>query len=179
MARRRSPFGGVRLRTSGRWQATYTDQQGRKRSLGTFRTEAEAWNAIAKVNVDLLNGQWIDPEPGRTSFEDWATRWLANKTDIRPSSRTQYESLLRNHLIPAFGPIPLAKITPTDVRGWYAPLLSRSPGIAPAAYRLLRSIFRTAVEDDVLAKDPCKIKGAADDRSKLEGPSPRWLRCEN
>jgi hypothetical protein len=46
------------------------------------------------------------------------------------------------------------------VRVWHAELTVRRSGAAAPAYRLLRAIFNTAVEDEVILRNPCKIKGA-------------------
>jgi hypothetical protein len=41
----------------------------------------------------------------------------------------------------------------------YAP--TRHPSTAANAYRLLGAICRTAVDDDVIGRSPCRVKGAA------------------
>jgi integrase len=43
---------------------------------------------------------------------------------------------------------------------------ARTPGAATSAYRLLRAIFNTAVTDELVAHNPCRIRGAGADRSK-------------
>ncbi len=37
--------------------------------------------------------------------------------------------------------------------------------MAPKAYRLLRSVLATAVDDEVIVKNPCRIRGAGVERS--------------
>ena len=39
----------------------------------------------------IRRGDWIDPELGRISFARYAELWLAQRTDIRPRTREQYE----------------------------------------------------------------------------------------
>src|SRR5208282_6424831 len=53
-----------------------------------------------------------------------------------------------------------------QVRSWYALTSARTPGAAASAYRLLRAIFNTAVTDELVARSPCRIRGAGADRSK-------------
>jgi hypothetical protein len=56
-------------------------------------------------------------------------------------------------------------------RGSGSPLASGSPGrgaspvTAAKAYRLLKAIMNTAVDDGLIRRNPCRIKGAAQDRS--------------
>jgi integrase len=89
------------------------------------------------------------------------------RTDIRPRTRNQYESLLKNHLEPPLGNRPIAKVTTYDVRIWHAELHNRLPGTAAPAYRLLRAIFSTAVEDETVSRNPCKIRGARSDTTEI------------
>jgi hypothetical protein len=37
--------------------------------------------------------------------------------------------------------------------------------VARSAYRVLRAIFNTAIQDDLMIKSPCRVKGAGTDRS--------------
>ena len=51
------------------------------------------------------------------------------------------------------------------VRDWYAATSLVVPGRAHKAYRLLRAILNTAVADERILRNPCKVKGAGQDRS--------------
>ena len=46
------------------------------------------------------------------------------------------------------------------MRKWHDDLATRQPDQAAKAYRLLRAILTTAVQDDLIAIQPCVIKGA-------------------
>src|SRR5262249_21780534 len=79
--------------------------------------------------------------------------------------------LLRAHLQDAFGSVTVAAITEPDVRRWRADMLSAgvTPVTAAKAYRLLKSIMATAVDDGLIRRNPCRIKGASVEKSP-EGP---------
>jgi hypothetical protein len=86
-----------------------------------------------------------------------------------PAHSGAYEGLLRLHVLPTLGDTPLNGLRPAKIRTWHAGLLKRpKPGASTAAkaYRLLRSILATAVEDELIPKNPCAIKGARVERSK-------------
>jgi integrase len=147
-----------------RWQARYLAPDGRERSKRfDRRVDAEAWLAVRTAEV--TTGAWIDPRAGKVSFADFATRYLDDRTDLRSTTRAKYDGLLKRHLLPEFGSVPLAQVNPSQVRAWWAKLNGTHPSTAAGAYRLLSSIFNAAVNDEKIAKSPCRVKGAATERS--------------
>lgn len=66
--------------------------------------------------------------------------------------------------------MPLGKITPQEVRAWHAGLMAQVEAkgkghrAVSASYRVLRAIMTTAVQDEVIARNPCTIRGASLDR---------------
>jgi integrase len=85
--------------------------------------------------------------------------------DLSPSTQRLYESLLDLHILPTFGTHPVGRIPPTDVRSWNALLSERHPVVAAKAYRLLRQILATAVADELIARNPCLVRGAGQEVS--------------
>jgi hypothetical protein len=105
MARRkgRRSFGSLRRLPSGRWQARYRDAAGKSHTAPqTFATRPEAARFLAQVETDLARGEWTDPRAGRVSFAEWAARWQATTTNLRPNTRALHGYLLRRFLLPAF-----------------------------------------------------------------------------
>src|SRR3984885_12367337 len=164
MTGKRRHFGNVRRFSSGRYQAAYWHDGRRHIAPTTFVSKADAYAFLDAVSASIGRGDWIDPELGRISFAQYAELWLAQRTDIRPRTREQYGFLIKNKLTPAFGHHELARITPVFVRSWYADIAASTPGSARSAYRLLKAIFNTAILDDLLVKNPCRVKGGGTDR---------------
>jgi integrase len=81
--------------------------------------------------------------------------------------RRSYSSglILAAYLAPGF--ITIGNITEADGRRWRADLLdeSVSPVTTAKAYRLLKSILATAVEDSLIRRNPCRVKGAGNGES--------------
>jgi integrase len=104
----------------------------------------------------------------RVTFGDYAATWLANRhvagRPIKARTRDHYAAILEAHLLPTFGAKPLAGITPKDVRDWHAATLADRPTMRSHAYSLLRTVFTSAVVDELVAANPCRIVGAG--RSK-------------
>ena len=69
----------------------------------------------------------------------------------------------RKHIEPYLGGVPVGKLSTRQIREWRAALLANgvSASMAAKAYRLVRAILTTAVEDDnLLSRNPCRNRGA-------------------
>jgi integrase len=139
-----------------RWQARYRGPDGKERSqLFDRRIDAERW-IVAQEGRKQRN-EWIDPETGRTPFRGWAEEWWTTTTHLRPSSKARTEGILRNHVLPRFGDVPLAGIIPTEVRAFVSDL--HAAGLAPATvrktYNVFRAIIGAAEESGLIGRSPC------------------------
>lgn len=164
---RRSSWGSIRRLPSGRYQARYRLEAAEFVAPLTFRTKRDAESFLAGVRADVERGVWVDPDAGRITLADYAWRWLDQRPDLRVRTRELYESELRLHILPPLGDTELAKLTTSRVRAWHAEMLKANrPGRTTVAkcYRLLRTILGTAVEDELIVKNPCVVKGAGVER---------------
>jgi integrase len=160
---RRSNWGSVRQLASGRFQARYRVAGVEHLAPRTFRTKRDAYAFLATARADLERGTWIDPDAGKVPLAEYARRWLDERPQLRPRTRELYEAQLRRHILPTFGSMALRDLRRPAIRTWYASLLEGPrPGASTTAkcYRLLRSILATAVEDELIPKNPVAIKGA-------------------
>jgi integrase len=160
---RRSPWGSVRRLGSGRFQARYRVRRVEHLAPRTFPTKREAHAFLAATRTDIERGGWVNVDAGRVALNEYAERWLRERPLLRPRTRELYEGLLRLHVLPTLGPLVLSDLKPALIRAWHAGLLSGPrPGASTAAksYRLLRSILATAVDDEVILKNPCRVRGA-------------------
>jgi integrase len=159
----RRRFGSLRQLPSGQWQARYQGPDGLSRSAGhTFRTKTAAERWLTRTEAELLNDDWIDPHDGLISFGEYAAAWIEERPGLRPATSRSYRCVLRRHLLPTFGPRPISEIREPHVRRWHKALLDSGVG-APTvsrAYILLKAIFATAVDDGLIRRNPCRIKGA-------------------
>jgi integrase len=165
---RRRRFGTVRQLRSGRFQARYLGPDGVMRPADeTFasKTEAERW--LTRTEARILDSDWIDPEAGKVSLESYATAWIVERPNLRPKTVQLYQYLARRHLLPRLGSSSVNAITEGQVRRWRKELLdSGASAVTTAkAYRLLKAILNTAADDGLIRRNPCRIKGAAQERS--------------
>ena len=141
-----------------RYTAMFRDPYGRTRSAGTFATEREAGRAADRQEDTVAAGTWIDPTAGRITFEEYAVQvWLPSR-HLEVTTRAGYQSYLRNHFVPYFGHMRLARILPTTVQAWITHALQGglSPRSIAKYHVMLHSVFARAVRDRMIAYNPCE-----------------------
>jgi integrase len=133
----------------------------------TFATRGDAERWLGRTEDDILGGDWIDPDAGRVLLRNYAEPWVTERAGLSPKTRQLYEGLVRLHIVPTLGNYSVRDISPARVRRWRSALLAA--GIGPVtvakAYRLLRTILGTAVDDRLIRANPCQIRGASVERS--------------
>ena len=165
MTRRRG-FGSVRRLPSGRWQARYgTDDGGMVPAPATFPTKRDADDWLATVQADMSRGTWLDPRRSGVTLATYAQGWLSSRrVKGRPLAlRTleTYRGSLDRWILPRLGRLELGQITPAVVRRWHAEVSTATgPTATRQAYATLRAVLNTAVEDEALLRNPCRIRGA-------------------
>ncbi|MEO5842791.1 MAG: site-specific integrase [Acidimicrobiales bacterium] len=168
MSRRRQ-FGSLRRLPSGRWQARYRHPTTGEMVSGarTFPSKTEAARFLATVEADLARQVWRDPARRELAFSEIAELWFAAKIHLRETTRLTYRGLLDVHVLPFFGARAIGSITSLDVQAWIADRRSnrrRSPNTVAKAYRVLKAVMESAVDAEVIARNPCRIKGAGKER---------------
>ncbi|MFF3750368.1 tyrosine-type recombinase/integrase [Streptomyces sp. NPDC002018] len=182
-------FGAVRQYASGRWTASYVDPTGlRRRAPETFATKTDADIWLSQIEADLTRGDWTDPDAGAVNFEEYALCWV-DERKLAATTEELYRRLLRLHILPAFRQWDLDEITPPRVRAWRAERLEtiKADTTVAKAYRLVKAILQTAADDELIRRNPCRIKGAgkesADERpvatveqvdALADAMGPRW-----
>ncbi len=154
--RRRTKEGEWRYEV--RWRAGLRERSKRF----ARRKDADAYRA--KVEAEELVGLVADPRTGKATLETYAAGWLEARVvkgrPLSPSTRYGYERLLARNILPHLGMLPLRAVTPERVRSWYGAVTVRAGhDQAAKSYRLLSAILNTAVSDERIARNPCRIRG--------------------
>lgn len=138
-----------------RWDVRYRDETRAQRKR-SFARKVDAQRFASSVETDLLRGDWIDPKRGQEEFALWAEKWLATIVDRKPKTRESYESIVAKHLVPRFGPAPIAAIDYPMVLGFIAEL--QQQGAAAKTIRnirdVLRMVMRLAVRSGAIKTNP-------------------------
>lgn len=75
---------------------------------------------------------------------------------------------MRRYLDSAFGDLPVPELTPAVVRRWWAGLGLDHPTVNARAYALLRAVLSTAVTDELIASNPCRVRAASNPPTKKD-----------
>jgi integrase len=157
-------FGNVRKLPSGRYQVRYPGPDGRLRSHPqTFDRKGDAERALSLIEAQIVAGEWTDPQRGKIRLGDYSRDWIAQRPGLRVRTVDLYRWLLAKHIEPYLGDVPIGKLSTQTIREWRSGLLARgvSGTMTAKAYRLLRAVLMTAVEEDkILPRNPCRIRGA-------------------
>jgi integrase len=160
-ARRR--FGSVRQLRSGRWQIRYPDPITGLMRPGeeTYATKTDAELALTLIEADIARDKYVDPDAGKVNFGEFAKTWLRDRK-LEETTRQRYANVLHAHILATLGRKTVAEITPARVRAWRTKLLDGGVGepTVVKGYQLLRAIMNTAVDDELIQRNPCRIKGA-------------------
>jgi len=144
---RRGPGeGSIHPRQDGRWAGSvhlgYEDgRRVRKHVLGHSRKEV-----AAKLEALLRAKQEERPIPDRrTKLGPFLRRWLDEvaRPTLRASTYSSYDDILRLHLVPGLGRIPIAKLAPDEVQSFLNAKLAS--GLSPRRVRYLHAVLRRAL----------------------------------
>jgi len=163
----RRRFGNIRQLPSGRYQVRYRGLDGKLRSHAvTFTRKSDADRALALIEAEIARGTWTDPDRAKIGLADYADVWIAQRPGLRPRTIEIYRGLLRRHVLPYLGNVPLGKIDTPMIRDWRARLLHQGVSVSePAkAYRFLRAVLMTAADDRIIPRNPCRIRGAGEEK---------------
>jgi integrase len=158
---KRRRFGHIRQHRSGWWHADYLgpDRQ-RHHCPHPLATRQEAVGWLCGIEQHLSRGDWRSPEGGRVSFRIYASSWVEERR-LAATTVDLYLQLLKKHLLPHLGDWDLDEITPPRVRTWRAQRLKATgPTVVAKSYRLLKAVLETAVDDELIRRNPCRIPGA-------------------
>ncbi|REH21529.1 MULTISPECIES: tyrosine-type recombinase/integrase [unclassified Streptomyces] len=146
--------------TGLRYRARYVGPDGTEKSK-SFRDGqkrlADQW--LTQIEADMTRGQYVDPRASRTTFRQYAERWVKTHTG-EVNSREAAERRLRLHAYPHIGTRPLGSFKPEHIRTWIAALEATVP--AESHRRIIvgtvSAALSAAVEDGLLSKNPCRAR---------------------
>lgn len=143
MSKRGSGEGTVRQRVDGRWEALLRVAGRRKSVYG--KTQREVLEKLSRAKRDRELGLPMRSE--RLTTGAFLAKWIEGaRANVRPTTATRYEGLIRRHLIPRLGRIPLTRLAPHDLTKTYADMVAEglAPRTAGHAHRLLGRALRDA-----------------------------------
>lgn len=146
----------VKKRPDGKWRARYRDAAGKEHARHFDRkTDADKWE---KEQVTAVNrGTHIDPKASKVTFKDYAEAWRLSQHHHRQATARAIEQTFRLHVYEFIGSARIGLVTPTNIRSMVQTWVDA--GAAPRTIHqragFVSAVFRAAVRDGVLARNPC------------------------
>lgn len=175
MRKRANGEGSIRKRSNGTWEARVTvgvnPETGKLISKSVYgRTQKEVrekLNALQKGEQQAVNppaaGPGIaseaanEPEQKEMTVGEWLDTWLKEYlADVKQGTSIHYESVVRLHLKPALGDIPLSQLRTPMVQKFYNKLRAeqRSPKYIKNIHGVLHRALDMAVRVEYLERNP-------------------------
>jgi integrase len=142
--------------TGKRWDARWRDGDGKPRHRA-FERKLDAERFLAGLKADQLRGAYIDPREGKITLRSYAEqRWLPAQVHLRPNSAKRYQAAVGVQIVPLLGDRPLGSLRRPDCTAFVAALAEQlAPSTVHTVYAVLRSLMQSAVEDQLIAANPC------------------------
>lgn len=149
----------IKKRANGQWRARYRDTEGREHARH-FATRSQAQRWLDETTAAVVTGQYVDPRAGKITFSCYYARWAQRQVW---AINTKKAMDLAANSVP-FANAPIAAVTRSDIEQWVKAMLTvsrgkgRPAGLAVGTIKTrvnnVRSVFRAAVRDRVIASDP-------------------------
>jgi integrase len=166
--------GSIKRRSEGSWTIIYdltrASSGKRRKKFETVRgTKKEAEKLLAQRIHEVNSGKYVEDTP--LTLEDFLWQWLTAHaaTEVSPATYVQYEQLVRNHIAPKLGKHRVDKITPLQIKTFYAEARKSGRkdgqgGLSGATVRhfhiLLKQAFKQGIRWRVIRENPCDLLDA-------------------
>jgi integrase len=125
----------------------------RKRPLRTFKTRREAEVGLAQWLDEVERGTAVDPS--KMTMGEYLAYWLDAdaKPNVRPSTYSSYERVIRVQITPRIGAVPLQKLNALHVKHCYArmrrePRADGKPGtLSNRSIRYAHTVLKMALKE--------------------------------
>src|SRR5437016_994701 len=112
-----------------------------------FPTRREADADAATKLAERSRGNWLDPRNAERRVADIAREWLASNPAKRSGTLARDEGIVRVHLGPRFGSLPIGRVTPRDVQAAVSDWSERAkPRTVRRQFGVVRAVFSFALE---------------------------------
>lgn len=165
------------LRKRGQsWYIHYVeDRRQIRKSLGPI-SKAQAEKIRKRVELELSYGTSLITAPASPRFEQYTNQYLTWYEHEYPASYDRTESIIRCHLVPWFGAIPIADIEPYAAEEWKTDRRGDAKAeTVSKELRVLKAMLNRAVDWQIIDRNPiAHVKAPKATDSK----PPRWYTAD-
>ena len=115
-------------------------------------TKKDAEKKLAELLHQLDTGMFM--KPGKTTLAEYLRRWLVEyvQPNLAPRTAEGYEHIIRRHLVPALGNLPLTQLKPEHVQRLYSQKLTdgrcaKEGGLSNRTVRYIHVTLHKALQD--------------------------------
>ena len=143
-----------------RWRVSVLIHGQSKRLSGTAPTEKQARAAMQKAKVSGERG--IAPAPARMTLGECVDLWIIQRDGMGRKTRSNYNGLLRLHILPRIGSVKLREVTPGLLRDFQM-FLRTEANLGYSSRRqvhtMLNGTLGQAFGDGLLSGNPAAAPG--------------------
>jgi integrase len=143
-----------------------TTNRRRQQSKGGFATRQEATRHLTDTLARLDGGTWV--KPTRELTGTYLLGWLAAiRASKKPTTYESYKRVVRHHLLPHLGHVPLQQLGPGHLSAAFADMSTSgrrdgkgglSPRMVRYAHAVLRRALGDAVKEGTLARNVAALE---------------------
>ncbi len=152
--------GHIRQRAKGSWSIVIT--LGRDKATGKLNqqwhtvrgTKKEAEAKLRELLDALEKGTYV--KPSKMTLGEWMEMWLESYVKVNCTLRTYdgYHSVIKNHLAPNLGMIPLTQLKPQQIQQYYSKEFADGKGLSARTvlhiHRILYQALKYAMRQGIL-----------------------------
>ena len=144
MSRRANGEGTIYQRKDGRWVASISLNNGKRKSI-YCKTQKEAVKAARQTNQQKDQGTLLFSED--QTLNDFLTAWLRDtvRNNVRERTYGRYREIVMLHILPTLGKVTLQKLIPQQLQMLYNQKLEE--GYAPQTVKHIHRVLHKALSD--------------------------------
>ncbi|MHB9027971.1 MAG: tyrosine-type recombinase/integrase, partial [Candidatus Latescibacterota bacterium] len=157
---------------SGIWWL-FIDHQGKRKAKKFGKDKRLALEAAKKIEAKLVLGTMRieDEEDEVKKFEEYSRTWIeiTVPATCKPSTLSDYQGILDNHVLPVFGKTPITKINRLAVKNFLMDKIKEGYAQSTVTHikNALGGIFQLAVDDEVIEYNPAHEIGRIFGKQKI------------
>jgi integrase len=170
-ARRGNGEGSIYQRSDGRWVGSVSVGKGKRKYL-YGKTRREVAEKLKKALAEQQQGLPLANE--KQTVDQYLQRWLEDsaRPTVRAGTFESYQRLIRLHVRPHIGKVPLARLTAQDLSRLYRTLLDH--GLAPRSVQYVHAVLHRALGQalrwNLIARNPAELVDAPRPKRKEIAP---------
>jgi integrase len=161
------------------WWIDYYVGAERVREPGCGRNKTASERLHTKRMRQIADGTWKRPDVRGEDLtvEQYAERWSALRESEGIKTQSDYDSRVRDYLVPEHGGRLLNAIERQDIKTLITELVAKgelAPRTVLHVYGAFRALFARALEDGLIIATPCTLKTKKGELPPKKDKNPRW-----